>query len=354
MSEPITTPPFSAQLLNIFTGALLTKLVDIGYQTGLFEASLAGPASSEGLAERAGQKERYVREWLGAMVSGGIYRYDPANQQYSLPAEHAPWLTGNGAQNLCPNSRMINHFGGHLQSLVRCFSDGGGINYSAYRPVFTQCMDDSWRRIYDAHLINGFIGAVPGLTDQLRSGIKVMDIGCGSGHAMNILAREFPHSQFVGHDIGVDAIAAAQAEASAMGVSNSRFEVVDVSQAEGESGFDLITAFDAIHDQRSPQDVLNAVSQRLKPGGIFLMIEFKFSSQLEENIGNPFAAMYYSISLMHCMPVSLAVGGAGLGTVWGEQTARRLLGQAGLHDVQVLDSPRPQNCIFVCRHGVSG
>ena len=203
-------------------------------------------------------------------------------------------------------------------------------------------------------LINGFIGAVPGLTDQLRSGIKVMDIGCGSGHAMNILAREFPHSQFVGHDIGVDAIAAAQAEASAMGVSNSRFEVVDVSQAEGESGFDLITAFDAIHDQRSPHDVLNAVSQRLKPGGIFLMIEFKFSSQLEENIGNPFAAMYYSISLMHCMPVSLAVGGAGLGTVWGEQTARRLLGQAGLHDVQVLDSPRPQNCIFVCRHGVSG
>ena len=65
MSEPITTPPFSAQLLNIFTGALLTKLIDIGYQTGLFEASLAGPASSEGLAERAGQKERYVREWLG-------------------------------------------------------------------------------------------------------------------------------------------------------------------------------------------------------------------------------------------------------------------------------------------------
>ncbi len=234
---------------------------------------------------------------------------------------------------------------------MRCFSDGGGINCSAYRPVFTRCMDDSWRRIYDAHLINGFIGAVPGLTDQLRRGIKVLDIGCGSGHAMNILAREFPHSQFVGHDIGVDAIAAGQAEASAMGVSNSRFDVVDVSQADGESGFDLITAFDAIHHQRSPQDVLNAVSQRLKPGGIFLMIEFKFSSQLEENIGNPFAAMYFSISLMHCMPVSLAVGGAGLGTVRGEQTARRLLAQAGLNDVQVLDSPPPQNATFVCRDG---
>src|SRR5512132_884280 len=76
------------------------------------------------------------------------------------------------------------------------------------------------------------------------------------------------------------------------------------------------------------------------PGGTFLMIEFKFSSQLEENIGNPFAPMYYGFSLMHCMPVSLAVEGAGLGAVWGEQTARKMLAEAGFPNVKVVDTPR--------------
>ena len=81
-----------------------------------------------------------------------------------------------------------------------------------------------------------------------------------------------------------------------------------------------------------------------------MMIEFKFSSRLEDNIQNPFAPMYYGISLMHCMPVSLAIDGEGLGTVWGEQVARRYLADAGFGSVVVLDSPRPQNCIFVARH----
>jgi hypothetical protein len=80
------------------------------------------------------------------------------------------------------------------------------------------------------------------------------------------------------------------------------------------------------------------------------MVDFKFSSRVEENVTNPFAPMYYGISLMHCMPVSLAVGGQGLGTVWGEQTARRMLTEAGFRNIVVLDTPRPQNYMFVASH----
>jgi hypothetical protein len=80
------------------------------------------------------------------------------------------------------------------------------------------------------------------------------------------------------------------------------------------------------------------------------MIEFKFSSRLEDNIKNPYAPMYYGFSLMHCMPVSLALDGQGLGTVWGEHLARQYLAEAGFGNVTVLDSPRPQNSIFVARH----
>jgi ubiquinone/menaquinone biosynthesis C-methylase UbiE len=341
---------FGERLLGIYTGAVLTKLIEIGYQVGLFEGSRAGPASSEELADRLGLKERYVREWLGAMATSGIYSYDPASGRYSLSDEHAAMLTGDSAQNAAPMSRMINHFGTHLPKLAACFREGGGIPYSAYRPVFTQCMDDVWRRVFDQMLVPGFIGAVAGLLDQLREGIRVLDIGCGTGHAMNVLAREFPKSTFLGYDIAEDAIARARGEASEMGLSNSKFDVADVANLASDPKYHLITAFDAIHDQQAPDAVLLGVSRALSPGGKFLMVDFKFSSRVEENVTNPFAPMYYGISLMHCMPVSLAVGGQGLGTVWGEQTARRMLTEAGFRNIVVLDTPRPQNYMFVASH----
>jgi SAM-dependent methyltransferase len=341
---------FGSKLLGMYTGAMLTKLIDIGYQTGLFDAASIGPATSEELSARAGLRERYVREWLGAMVTGGIFSFDAATGRYALPEEHARFLTGATAQNQSPHSRMINHFGTHIPKLVACFREGGGIPYSAYRPVFTECMDDVWRRIYDQHLLPGFIGVVEGISDKLKRGIRVLDIGCGTGHAMNLLALEFPLSTFVGYDIGADAIARARQEAAGMGLKNARFEEVDVTHLDGGEKFDLITAFDAIHDQKAPDSVLRSVNRSLAADGVFLMIEFKFSSRLEENLGNPFAPLYYATSLMHCMPVSLALGGAGLGTVWGEQAARKYLKEAGFGSVKMLDTPRPQNCIFVCRH----
>lgn len=348
MANPDVVKQFGGRLLDIYTGGVLTKLIEVGYQVGLFEASRDGPATSEELSERAGLKERYVREWLGAMTTGGIYSYDPESKRYTLPEEHATLLTGDTAQNASPVSRMINHFGTHLPKLVACFRAGGGIPYSAYRPVFTQCMDDVWRRIYDQQLVGGFIGAVEGLPEALRRGIRVLDVGCGTGHAMNLLARDFPASRFCGYDIAQDAIEGARAEAKKMGLSNATFEVVDVANLPSEPKFDLITAFDAIHDQKSPGAVLRGIHRAMAPSGTFLMIEFKFSSRVEENIKNPFAPMYYGISLMHCMPVSLALGGDGLGTVWGEQTARQYLAEAGFRTVKVVDAPRPQNCIFVC------
>lgn len=340
---------FAGKLLNIYTGSVLTKLVDVGYQTGLFEAAAKGPATSQELAERAGLNERYVREWLGAMTTGGIFTYDPASRTYALPPEHAEFLTGHTARNVAPMSQMLNHFGKHLPQLARCFREGGGVPYSAFRPEFTERMDDTWRRIYDEQLIGGFLGRVGGLQERLERGIRVADIGCGTGHAINLMARAYPRSTFVGYDIAEDAIAKATAEASAPGVSNARFAVLDVTGLPAEPTFDLITAFDSIHDQVDPAAVLRRACEALAADGLFLMIDFKFSSGVEENLGNPFAPLYYGISVMHCMTVSLAGGGAGLGTVWGEQVARRMLAEAGFTRVDVADSPRPQNCIYICR-----
>jgi len=92
---------FAGRLLSFFSGSMLSYMIDIGHRTGLFAAAARGPATSDELAERAGLNERYVREWLGAMVTGGIVDYDPPAKSYSLPPERAACLT-DGPSNMAP------------------------------------------------------------------------------------------------------------------------------------------------------------------------------------------------------------------------------------------------------------
>ncbi len=342
-------PDFGRRMVDFYTGAVVTQLVDVGTRTGLFDAAAIGAATSAELAERAGLAERYVREWLGVMVAAGIVDYDPSAGTFELPPEHAELLTGTGSRNVAPMSQMLGGFSKHLNALTEAFRHGGGVPYSEFRPEFTQRMDDVWRRIYDERLLDGFLSEVPGLTERLAAGVSVADIGCGTGHAANLMAQAYPASSFVGYDLGADAIATAQAQAAAMGLNNVRFETLDLCTLHVERPFDVITGFDVIHDQADPVTVLDRVRAALADDGTFVLIDFKFSSKLEANIGNPFAALYYGISTMHCMTVSLAEGGAGLGTVWGVELAESMLHDAGFREVEVLDSPRPQNCIYICR-----
>jgi SAM-dependent methyltransferase len=352
-TDPAAVQAFGRRLLDLYTGAMLTFMLDLGSRTGLFEAAAAGPGTSAGIAARAGLNERYVREWLSAMAAGGIVRYDAATGVYTLPPEHALLLTGESARNLAPQSRFLDELGRHVPQVERAFREGGGVPYAEYQPEFSGLMGEMWRRIYDEQLIEGFLPVAAGLPERLKQGIDVLDIGCGTGHAINLMARAYPRSRFTGYDLSADAIAAATAEAAQMGLPNARFAVLDVLQLPCEPKFDLIMAFDAIHDQVDPAGVLRGAAEALASEGTFFMVDFRFSSRLENNLTNPFAALYYGVSTLHCMTVSLAEGGAGLGTVWGEELARQMLAEAGFTQVDVLPSPRPQNSIYVCRKRAS-
>jgi SAM-dependent methyltransferase len=345
------TQEFARKLFGFYTSGVLTLMVDVGHRTGLFEAAAKGPGWSEEIAARAGLDERYVREWLCALATGGVLEYDAASRTFSLPPEHAVCLTGTSSRNLAAGSQGLRMLAARLPRVVECFRNGGGVPYSEYRPDFTEFMDASWRLLYDGLLIKGFLPAAQGMPERLERGIRVADLGCGTGHAINLMARHYPNSTFVGLDLGDDAIARARAEASQMGLSNARFEVLDVTRLPAEPKFDLLTSFDAIHDQRDPRTVLRRAAGALAPDGVYLMIEPRASSNLEENIGNPFAPYMYGVSVLHCMTVSLAEGGAGLGTAWGAETARRMLDEVGFKSVEVVDAPGPQNSIFICRLG---
>lgn len=339
---------FAEQLFAHYTGGFVTFMIELGHRTGLFEAARQAPTTSTELAGRAGLHERYVREWLGAVVTAGIVDYDAATERYTLPAEHAVCLTGDGEMNIAPLSLMSSHLAKFVEPVANVFRDGGGVPYSAYRPEFTDVMDGLSRPMFDGILVDGVVPLAGDLPERLTAGVRVADIGCGTGHTTNLLAQAFPTSDFVGYDLAEDAIDRGRSEAGEWGLSNVTFEVLDVIQLPTEEPFGAAFAFDAIHDQADPAGVLARVFAALSPGGIFLMFDVRASSHLERNVGNPFAPLLYAVSTLHCMPVSLASGGAGLGTVWGEELALEMLATAGFVDVEVHQVPGdPMDSLYV-------
>jgi len=327
---------FGGQMIGILNGASLAFMVAIGHETELFDKmAVLPPSTSQEIAEAAGLNERYVREWLGAMVTGRIVDYDAAGQTYILPREYAGCLTrAAGTNNMASFAAYFPEFGKVSQRIVESFKNGGGVPYSEY-DRFQVMMRDESAQVFDATLIDVTLPLVPGLVDRLRAGIDVADIGCGAGHAINLMAQAFPNSRFTGYDFSEEGISLGRTEAQAMGLTNAAFEVRDAAKLGMAERFDLITAFDTVHDQAHPALVLKGIYDALKPGADFLCVDIAASSKLEENLDNPLAPMLYTVSTMHCMTVSLAYGGDGLGTVWGEQKALEMLADAGFKDVSV-------------------
>ncbi|MFI6949608.1 methyltransferase domain-containing protein [Streptomyces sp. NPDC050422] len=327
-TDELKQEAFAGRMVQVVNDTCLGLMAGLGHQSGLFDrmATMA-PATSAEIARAAGLNERYVREWLGAMVVGGFVDYEPEQGTYALPPEHAASLTrAAGPDNLARIAQDFGMMGEVEQQVLEAFRTGGGLPYSAY-PRFQDLQAEESGEVFDLALVNGIVPLVPGLTERLRSGIEVLDIGTGHGHAVNVLARAFPASRFQGLDMSEEGIAAARAEAAALGLANTAFDIGDCAEVSGS--YDLITAFDVIHDLARPARALACVAAALAEDGVFLMGDIAASSRLEENIDHPLGPALYTFSVFYCMSVSLGEGGEGLGTVWGEQTARKMLGEAG-------------------------
>jgi SAM-dependent methyltransferase len=351
VTAPETAEAFTERMIATIDGASLALLVSIGHQTGLLDA-MAGlpPSTSTQIAEAAGLNERYVREWLGGMTTGHVVDYDADAGRYSLPAHRAGVLTrAAGPDNLALVTVFLPLLSEVEQKIIGCFREGGGLPYSEF-PRFHTLMAEISGAVFDKALIDVVLPLVDGLPERLRSGADVADFGCGSGHAVNVMARAFPASRFTGIDFSDEAIAAGIQEAARLGLSNATFESHNLPELDKVAAYDVITVFDAVHDQAQPARVLENIYRALRPGGVFLMADIKASSRLEENVDVPMSTYLYTTSLMHCMTVSLALDGAGLGAAWGRQLATKMLGDAGFDDVRVVEvESDPINNYYIAR-----
>jgi 2-polyprenyl-3-methyl-5-hydroxy-6-metoxy-1,4-benzoquinol methylase len=270
------------------------------------------------------------------MTTARIVEVDPATLKFSLPPEHAAFLTRPAAaDNMAVFAQYVAVMGGVEDDIVECFKKGGGVPYEKFGRFHEVMAEDSGQSVLSS-LESHILPLVPGLPERLATGIRMLDVGCGRGRILNRLAALYPRSRFVGMDLSQEAVIYAREEASQGGRDNVDFAAVDLSDfdqtAEPES-FDFITTFDAIHDQAKPLNVLKGIYRALKPDGVYLMQDISGTSHVHKDIEHPIGTFLYTISCMHCMTVSLAQGGEGLGAMWGEEKTREYLQKAGFRSI---------------------
>jgi 2-polyprenyl-3-methyl-5-hydroxy-6-metoxy-1,4-benzoquinol methylase len=330
------TEAFGAGMTALLNHSFLAMMISIGHRAGLFDRLAAlPPSTSRQIADAAGLHERYVREWLGAMACGRIVDHDGRAGTYFLPREHAGFLTrAAGPNNLAMLTQFIALGGAIEDRVVSCFREGGGVSYSE-QAKFTSLQAEFSAMFADAALVDAMLPLADGLVETLGRRARVLDVGCGSGHAVCLMARAFPKSRFEGVDFDDDGLAAARREAASLGLMNTTFRRGDAHEIGATAEYDVITAFEVVHDLRDPIAGLSAVHRALRPGGLLFMLEPAASSHLADNLAHPFGPFLYTASVFHCMTVSLAQGGAGCGTAWGEANTRRALAEAGFDAVDV-------------------
>jgi 2-polyprenyl-3-methyl-5-hydroxy-6-metoxy-1,4-benzoquinol methylase len=334
--DPTKAEAFAERMLNILNSGAIALMTSIGHRTELFDAMAElPPSTSQQIADAAGLNERYVREWLGAMVTGQLIHYNAIDKTYFLPAEHAAFLTRSAASdNIAPFAQYIPLLGSVEEQIIDCFYKGGGVPYSEFKRFHAVMAEDSGQSTVSA-LFDHVLPLIPGLSEALHQGIEVLDLGCGSGRALNKMAAAFPNSRFTGYDFSGEAIANANAEVQMRQLDNIQFQVKDAASLDESDRYHLITTFDAIHDQARPDIVLKNIHRALRPEGIYLMQDIHASTEVSGNLDHPVAPLLYTISCLHCMTVSLAYGGMGLGAMWGQEKALQMLAEAGFKQVEI-------------------
>lgn len=329
---------FAGRLLQALNDGALCLMVSIGHRTGLFDSMRGQPAAtSHDIAKRAGLNERYVREWLGAMTTGGIVAVDESSTRFRLPDEHAAFVTrAAAADNMAVFAQYIPILGQVEDDIIACFKKGGGVPYEKFPRFHDVMAEDSGQSVMSS-LESHIVPLVPEMSERLAAGARWLDLGCGRGMIITRLAELYPKSTFVGLDLSRDAITWAQESSSAKKLRNVEFVVRDLTDFDhtaDQEAFDFVSTFDAVHDQAQPLRMLRGIHRTLKRDGVYLMQDIKGSSFVHNNLAHPLGTMLYTVSCMHCMTVSLAQGGEGLGAMWGEEKTREYLGKAGFADVK--------------------
>ena len=318
----------SERVLADTGGAFAVALAYIGDKLGLFRALAgAGPISSGDLAKRTNLNERYVREWLNGLVAAEYLELEPESGRTFMTEEQAAVFANEGGPSfLAGASQFTIPTILHVPEILEAFRKGGGVSFATLGEEVAEGIDRLHRPAFEHQLVPEWLPAVPGLKERLDAGISILDVGCGLARSSIAIASAWPRSRVAALD--PDPYSIRRARELAGGLKNLDFLTTSLEGLPEDARYDLILAFDCVHDMIDPVGGLKEIRRALRTDGMFLWVEPTGSHDPLEN-RNPVDRMRACLSPLHCLTVSLADGGAGLGTIIGEKGARDLAGKAG-------------------------
>lgn len=337
------------QLVERLFGATIASLdllhVWLGERLGIYQALAAsGPATAAEVAAAVGVDERYAREWLEHQAVAGILAVDDGEdhttRRFSVPPGHDEVLLDRDSLSyMTPLALGVVGMARALPDVREAFTTGTGVPYEAYgedtrhfigwinRPMFLNLLASEW------------FPAVPGLVERLGADppARVADVGCGTGWSSIAIARGFPKARVTGLDLDRASIEEARRHAEEAGVADRiTFDVRDAADPGLAGSFDLVCAFETIHDMVNPVAALRAMRALRAPGGTVLVADERVADTFTTEVegGERFQ---WGWSAIHCLPCALTdEPAAGTGTIMRAPTFRAYAREAGFTDVEVL------------------
>jgi SAM-dependent methyltransferase len=340
-----TTDALVERLFGAVLATIDIQSVYLGDRLGYYRALVdAGGVTSAELATRTGTAERYAREWLEQQAVTGILvadaETDPLRRRFTLPAAHAEPLTDELSPNhLVPLARFLVGVGKRVDSLVEAYRTGGGVSWDEFGTDAREAQAAANRPLFLGPLGGEYLPSIPQVDQALRAGGRVADIGCGLGWSSIGIALAYPEATVDGYDVDAPSVAAARSHAAEAGVGDRvRFHLADAATvaAAGER-YDLVAAFECVHDLPDPVGVLAAMRGLAGDGGYVLVMDERVAEAFTAP-GDEVERLMYGYSLMCCLPDGMAHRpSVGTGTVMRPDTLRRYARAAGFDGAEVLD-----------------
>jgi 2-polyprenyl-3-methyl-5-hydroxy-6-metoxy-1,4-benzoquinol methylase len=338
------TDDLAEHLFGSVLGALDVITVHIGDQLGIYDLlHQRGPLTVGEVATGSGMHERSAREWLEQQVVAGLLEVDDATlpaeaRRFALPDEHAPVLVDRDSlAYFTPFARMTVAAAGEMPSLLAAYRDGGGFGWSQYGEQMRTAQADANRPLFLHVLGSDWLPSLPDVHRVLSNGGRVADIGCGDGWSSIGIALSYPGAIVDGYDIDKVSVDVARQHAASYALDDRvSFHAQDAADASGPASYDLVTAFECIHDMPDPVSVLSAARELLADGGSMIVMDERVPEQFS-GPGDPVEQLMYGISMVVCLPDGMShEGSVGTGTVMRPDVLRGYALQAGFSSLEVL------------------
>ncbi len=322
---------FMGRFVGDLGAAMSAALVVIGDRLGLYR-TLAGeePLTAEELAGRTGTDPRYVREWLSNQAAGGYVSYDSGRDAFFLTPEQSLALAQEDSPAFIPGAfQVATALTKDEEKIAQAFRAGNGVGWHEHHHDLFAGTERFFRPGYAANLLPSWIPSLDGVQDKLSAGARVADVGCGHGASTILMAQAFPQSTFVGFDYHGASIEHARKAAADAGVDGRVSFEVAAAKEYPDTGYDLVTMFDCLHDMGDPVGAAAHVLRTLAPDGTWMIVEPYAGDRLEDNL-TPVGRVFYGASTLVCTPASRDQEvGLALGAQAGERRLREVVTGGG-------------------------